>query len=481
MSTSRPTDRISAWLVRWRPVLPLLLAELIVWIGFGALLPVLPLYFTEQGVDLTTLGLVTAAWPAARLVGEPVFGWLADRTARVPLMVFGLVATGVFLALPLFVKGALAFLVLRGLAGLATAVYDPAARGLIIDATPRERHGEAFGLYSAAQMGGILLGPAIGGLGGSAFGGIAFFFIFGSLTAFVAAAAVALGVREVPRQAHVPALSPTALTDLRRDLGRFDDPVPEAGEGESGTAPSPGSIRRASRPPPASLRNRILVAAVVANVGGFFGAGTYDVIWSLFLTARGASLTIVGLTFMFFGLPVLVFAPIAGRLVDRRGRLPFVIAGSVVVAIASTLYTFIGDGSAAWAIPIIVFEATGFAFLNPALYAIVGQGSPAGRSSTAQGIFGSAGTLGFVISAVVTGALAAVDLRYPFYLFSTVMVVSLGLTLAIGGRAIRAGDRMTSDADSDAQSAAGHATDALGAGHEAEAVRAPEAEARAGD
>ena len=64
---------------------PLLVAEFVVWLGFGGLLPVLPLYFTEQGIDLATLGIVIAAWPAARLVSEPIFGWLADRTERVPL------------------------------------------------------------------------------------------------------------------------------------------------------------------------------------------------------------------------------------------------------------------------------------------------------------------------------------------------------------------------------------------------------------
>ena len=51
-----PTPRIRAWLDRWGDVVPLLLAEFIVWLGFGALLPVLPLYFTEQGVDLALLG-----------------------------------------------------------------------------------------------------------------------------------------------------------------------------------------------------------------------------------------------------------------------------------------------------------------------------------------------------------------------------------------------------------------------------------------
>ena len=60
-------------------------------------------------------------------------------------------------------SGPAPFIVLRGLAGLATAMYDPAARGYITDATPPDRRGEAFGLYGAAQMGGLLLGPAIGG------------------------------------------------------------------------------------------------------------------------------------------------------------------------------------------------------------------------------------------------------------------------------------------------------------------------------
>ena len=142
--------------------------------GSAGSCPVLPLYFTEQGVDLSTLGFVIAAWPAARLVSEPIFGWLADRTGRVPLMVVGLIATGIFGALPLVLTGPLAFLVLRALAGLSAAIYDPAARGYLTDATPPGKRGEAFGLYGAAEMGGLLLGPAIAAFGAANFGGIGF-------------------------------------------------------------------------------------------------------------------------------------------------------------------------------------------------------------------------------------------------------------------------------------------------------------------
>ena len=80
MTRAAPSQRLSIWLSRWGGIVPLLLAEFIVWLGFGGLLPVLPLYFTSHGVDLATLGLVIAAWPAARLVGEPCSaGWRTGR------------------------------------------------------------------------------------------------------------------------------------------------------------------------------------------------------------------------------------------------------------------------------------------------------------------------------------------------------------------------------------------------------------------
>src|SRR4029077_8429096 len=107
-------------------------------------------------------GLIIAAWPAARLVMEPVFGWIADRTARKPIMVVALLVNALLLPLPLFTGGASAFIVLRALEGLATAAYDPAARGFLVDATPEDRRGGAVSLYGGAQLAGRLVVPAIG-------------------------------------------------------------------------------------------------------------------------------------------------------------------------------------------------------------------------------------------------------------------------------------------------------------------------------
>jgi MFS family permease len=419
-------SRVADWFRRWRPVLPILMAELIVWLGFGALLPVMPLYFREHGVDFATLGVVVAAWPAARLVGEPVFGWVADRTPRVPLMVAGNLLAGLFLFLPLVLIGPAPFIALRALAGLATAMYDPAARGTIMDSTPAERQGEAFGLYGAAQMGGLLLGPAIGGLGSALFGGIAFIFVFGACSSVLAALAIWLLVHETSGSRARPDSTAPSRRTYSVDLTEF----PHEPDHLAGRAARNDDVGPAAAP--AGLANRLLIAAILFNLGGNFAAGTYEVIWSLFLDSLGAGVELIGFTFAMFGLPVLVLSPVFGRQVDRGRRSAYLVVGSVLPIAAAFVYPVLVEP---WlAVPLILVEATGFAMLSPALYAVVAAGSPAGRSATAQGLFGASGTAGFVTASLITGVIAETNIRVPFYVFAAVMTATTLAGFAVGGR-----------------------------------------------
>jgi MFS family permease len=345
-------------------------------------------------------------------------------------MVIGLVATGVFGALPLVWTGPVAFLLLRAGAGLGAAIYDPAARGFLTDATPPDRRGEAFGLYGAAQMGGLLLGPSIGAFGAEHFGGVAFVFVFSAIAAIVAGAGIAVRVRE-----EGPAHKADASPSFDRTTLPPDSPYVEgraAADIAADRAPQTGpAVTSDGRARTMRLLNRGLIAAIILNAGGYYGGGTYEVIWSLFLQGLGADLALIGLTFAMFGLPVLVLSPYAGRLVDRRGSLGFIVLGMVLPAVTGILYTLMRDP--AFAVPLILVEATGFAFLNPALYAVVAASSPPGRSSTAQGLFGAAGTLGFIVASVTTGILAERSILLPFYTFSAVMMVSLVIAIAVGG------------------------------------------------
>ncbi len=443
MTTAR-AGRVEAFLTRWRPILPLLVAEAILWIGFGAVLPVLPLYMTEKGIDPVTLGLVVAAWPAARLFAEPAFGWLADRIPRVPLMVAGLFISTVVAFVPLVLIGPVEFFVVRLISGLGAAMYDPAARGFIVDATADDEHGEAFGLYSAAQMGGFLVGPAIGGIGAGLLGQW-FPFVFATIAGVVAALYLLVTARE-PERRHAPQGLSLPPPDLVGELqsGPTQRPTATAADvsalegGPAFVTAAVSSVPDDAAPvamktiylPPASFWNRMLVAAVVINFGSFFASGTYEVVWSLFMERIGASLELIGLSFAIFGIPILLLSPLAGRWVDRLGALRFIVVGSAMIIVAAFLYPIIADPYLV--LPVNILEGTGFALLGPAVYAVVSWGSPAGRSSTAQGLFGAAGTLGFIISSLVAGELWSRGMALPFQFFAFTLLVTTIIALAIG-------------------------------------------------
>jgi MFS family permease len=388
---------------------PLLFAEATIWAGFGALLPILPIYFVEHGVSLPVLGIVVAAWPAARLIGEPLFGWVADRSSRKTMMVIGLVLASVFAVAPVFVVGPLAFIVTRLLAGMSAAIYDPAARGYLVDANPPDRHGETFGLYGAAQMGGLMLGPALGGLAAAATGNPTIPFWVAGIFVFAAGIVVLVRVREIPRVAH--------------DGRSGDDgglPVEE-----DGAAVAPVG-------PPARLLNTLLVAAIAFNVGSFFAGGTYEVVWSLYLTSLGAGLDAIGLTFFTFALPILLLSPVMGRFIDVEGGFLALVLGMAGIAVCGALYPVVPQ---VWFVVALgLVEGTAFAVASPALYMLVARASPPGRSSTAQGLFGAAGTIGTIVASLAAGLLADVDLRLPFIATGIGTGTALVLGLVIGRR-----------------------------------------------
>ena len=66
-------------------------------------------------------------------------------------------------------------------------MFGPAARGALVDATDPGSRGQAFGYFSAFQMGGFVLGPAIGAFGSSFMGGFAFPFLLMGVLGFVSA------------------------------------------------------------------------------------------------------------------------------------------------------------------------------------------------------------------------------------------------------------------------------------------------------
>ena len=80
-------------------------------------------------------------------------------------------------------------------------------------------------------------------------------------------------------------------------------------------------------------------------------------------------------------------------------------------------------------------EGMGEAFLMRGPFALVAFGSPLGRSSTAQGIFGAVGTIGLIVATITAGILWELGRSWPFGLF----VVGAASALALGVLAYRLG------------------------------------------
>ena len=189
-------------------------------------------------------------------------------------------------------------------------------------------------------------------------------------------------------------------------------PLPGVPFSASEVAALPGA-RSASveQAPISAIFNRTVVASLVLTFGLHLSFGTYEVIWSLYLIALGASITWVGATFVLFAIPEMLASPIAGRLIDRKGPIGFIIGSSIVIIVSGSLYALASEP----VLPTLVVpvEAAATAVMNPALYTLLARGTPTGRSSTAQGLFGAVSTSALVVASVVAGALFERDTGCP--------------------------------------------------------------------
>jgi MFS family permease len=269
---------------------------------------------------------------------------------------------------------------------------------MIVEATDEDERGEAFGFYGAFQIGGFAVGPVIGAFGTALFGGYAFPFFFTGALALVGAWVI---YRYVPRHPH---------TEHPAGLQPDDQPEREA----------------VDQAPLRALLNRPLIAALVIGFGLHLSFGTYEVIWTIYMIALGATITWVGITFVLFAIPEMIAGPIAGRLIDRRGPVAFIIGSGILIILSGIAYASATEP----VMPsfVIPFEAAATAIMAPALFGMVARGSPPGRSSTAQGLYGAISTLALVVASVVAGALFERDIAYPFWFF----VIGVAVCLVIG-------------------------------------------------
>jgi DHA1 family multidrug resistance protein-like MFS transporter len=137
-------------------------------VGMSSVFPFLSLYVEELGSQtaLSTeilTGLVFSVQGLTMMLAAPVWGALADRHGRKPMVVRATLGGAVLIFLMAFARSAEELVALRAVQGLVTGVLA-ALTALVAANVPRERTGYALGMLQVGLWGGVSLGPLIGGV-----------------------------------------------------------------------------------------------------------------------------------------------------------------------------------------------------------------------------------------------------------------------------------------------------------------------------
>jgi len=147
---------------RLSPLAVVFLTVFIDLVGFGIVIPLVPLYAEAYKPSPLAFGVLMASFSAMQFLFAPLLGRLSDRIGRRPVLLFSLF--GSFLSYLLFAfagsfAGLLASRVLAGIMGANIGT----AQAVIADVTPQGDRARGMGLVGMAFGLGFVFGPAIGG------------------------------------------------------------------------------------------------------------------------------------------------------------------------------------------------------------------------------------------------------------------------------------------------------------------------------
>ena len=344
-------------------------AEVMAIIGFQAVQPFLPYYIQEFDVAdldeaLLWAGRMGTAAGLAMAISSPIWGALADRFGRKPMVVRSMLGGGIAVLLMAYVQTVEQLLwtrVIQGaLAGTVTACLT-----LVSTSTPRSHVGYALGLMQGAFMLGASVGPLLGGPLIEQFGYHACF-LYSGVTVVAAGFAVQIWVREDFQRSQL--VETSARHRLPgRDVGRL-------------------------------LRIRAFLILVVSVTSMSFTFGFIMPVVPLFLqelagSDHGSIVSLAGVIFAISGLVGAVSSAVMGRFSDTVGPKRVLVWGLVAAGIfycaqgcAQTVMTF---GI------LLVFSGIATGAIRPVANALVARIIDEADRGKAFGIMTSAAALGW--------------------------------------------------------------------------------------
>jgi len=364
---------------------PLCFAVFVSMLGFGLVMPLLPIYAREFGATGTELGFLTASFAVARLITTFPGGWLADRAGRKKPIVLGLLAYAVVMSLYGFSHDVNQLILLRGFQGMASGVVWPVISTMIVEMVPPKDRSKAMGLYEMAHFLGMVIGPGLGGVLAGVFT-LAIPFLFCGVLAFFSGLIVALTVQKT-------AAPERKIDTFSAGTPRFrtDSPISQRNKAIN--------VLKTLTPYPS-----IFVGLCVAQFILVFSNALMQPVLSVYANEEmGLSEVGVGLLFTVQGVVTLLATIPMGIVADEVGRKPMIVVGKLIHASAALLV--IVSGSFWPLLVVMTLRGFGRSISNPSITAMFSGLVPVSKRGRGMGVFNMFRNVGLVAGATVGGLL----------------------------------------------------------------------------
>ncbi|KAL3797380.1 hypothetical protein HJC23_010506 [Cyclotella cryptica] len=405
-----PTETFSIPPSTLRPFLLLLLSQFILFLGVGAVIPIIPIYSQSIGLSSTSNGIVISAPAVALLITSRLSAEYADR-ARKPAMLLGMSAIGLSDVGTAMASSLPALVAARLGLGLGRGFAEAGERGMLTDLAnraPGDWRGRGLALQQACVAVGIACGAPLGGAVVDRFG------VRSGFLCVSAAAGVCLGLY---------ALLPETV-GRRSDADEHEDKdqsIDTTNDDANGVDDKADWIRLLTT-------SSTWRALAVCQCGSSFGyACKIAIIPILAANYLPGGITSSGFLLSAAGLAGLIGAPLGGYVTDQLGSrfaassagllsgislvlIPFgltlldnIKSTPLLDTVQFTVLNDLGGPGPASFVVLVLLWSIGASAQGPALIALAQQQAPVGREATALGLPRAAGDATYIIAPLILG------------------------------------------------------------------------------
>jgi MFS family permease len=399
-----------------RPLVVLLIAQFILFIGVGAVIPTIPLYGKAIGLSSAANGLVISAPAMAMLLGANPGGKFAD-VMRKPAMMYGMALICVSDIGTAMSQGVVSLVCCRLGLGAGRCLSEAGERGMLADLAGRapELRGRSLAAQQAVLALGIAVGAPLGGVVVEQYGPRA------SFLCVSAAAIIALGI-----YSFLP--ETIQNSEVTQEQQGKDETVDfnsnKANEDSSSSDGDWGKL----------LRENSWRGLAICQCGASFGfAAKISSIPIIAAATLPGGAVGAGALVSAAGLSGLVGAPLGGWLTDRAGaRLTAVASGFIsatglllIPAALSSPFSnvfelpfYLGDSSEVSAqalgfTALVILWSIGASAQGPALTALAQELAPTGAEATAMALPRATGDGTYIVAPFLLGLIADSSLTVP--------------------------------------------------------------------